>query len=347
MFKLTNKEFISLLKKDDIDSAYLFIGVEDYLKDECIDLIKKKYIDSSLETLNFVVLDGKISTADDLINSCETLPFMSPKKIVVLKDISQFFDREENNSKEMYDYLGNLGNHLCLILVDENNELKKTSKVYKYYKKTNKVVEFDKLKGKDLSLWVEKTVKGNNLRISYSNINYLIQNSSYFSKNITTTLYDLENELRKIISYVKDDEITKEDIDIVMVKTLDNNIFDLLSSINKGDVDNALSIFNDIYLSNEPIPKILFMISRQVRLMLSYNIYREKGYTEGEIMDKLQIKSYEYSKISAQAKMYSTNELEKYLNLLLSIDKKFKTSASDQRIDMEVLIIRLSKKIIK
>ncbi|WFA09528.1 DNA polymerase III subunit delta [Tissierella sp. Yu-01] len=343
---MTNKEFMSLMKKGDIDSTYLFIGVEDYLKDECIDLIKGKYIDSSLETLNFVVLDGKISTTDDLINSCETLPFMSPKKIVVLKDISQFFDKEENNSKEMYDYLGNLGDHLCLILLDENNELKKTSKVYKYYKKINKVVEFDKLKGKDLSQWVEKIVKGNNLRISNSNINYLIQNSPYFSKNITTTLYDLENELRKIISYAKDDEITKEDIDIVMVKTIDNNIFDLLSSINKGDVDNALSIFNEIYFSNEPIPKILFMISRQIRLMLSYNIYRERGYTEGESMEKMQIKSYEYSKISAQAKMYSTNELEKYLNLLLSVDKKFKSSASDQRIDMEVLIIRLSKKII-
>jgi DNA polymerase-3 subunit delta len=343
---LIYKEFLKLLKKDDIDSTYLLIGDEDYLKDECVGVIKKKYVDESLETLNYTVLDGKISTFDDLINSCETLPFMSPKKVVVLKSISQFFDKEENNSKDVYNYLENLGTHLCLILFDENNELKKTSKIYKYYKKINSVVEFDKLKGKDLAQWVERIAKVNNTNISYSNINYLIEHSSYLSKNVHTTLYDLENELKKILSYVKDGEITKEDIDIVMVKTLDNNIFDLLSSINKGDVDSALKIFNEIYLSNEPIPKILFMFTRQIRLMLSYNLYREKGYTEGEIVEKLGIKSYEYSKISAQAKMYPIKELEDYLNLILSIDRKFKTTSSDQKIEMEILIIKLTKKLL-
>lgn len=339
-------EFLKILKNDNADSTYLFLGEEDYLINECIEIVKKKYIEESLEALNYSILDGKNSAIDDLINTCETLPFMSPKKIVLLKEVAQFFDKDDSNAlKDIYNYLDNLGDHVCLILVDNSNELKKTTKVYKYYNKNNKVVDFTKLKGKDLSLWIEKILKKYNAKMSFSNINYFIQHSSYLSRNVNSTLYDLENELKKVMSYSRDMEITKEDIDFVMVKSLDNNIFDLLASINRGDVDSSLSIFNQIYLSNEPIPKILFMISRQIRLMLGYNIYREKGYIDGEIIDKLQIKSYEYSKISAQAKSYSIKTLEGYLNLLLTVDKKLKTSSSDEKIEMEILIINLSKKI--
>lgn len=305
--------------------------------------MKKRYVEESLETLNFIVLDGKTSTIDDLVNTCETLPFMSSKKIVVVKEISQFFDKED--SEELYNYLDNLGSHLCLILVDNTKELKKTTKGYKYYNKNNKVVEFVKIKGKDIIQWVEEVLTRYSIKMSISNINYFIQHSSYLSRNINLNLYDLENELKKVISYAKNSEVTKDDIDFVMVKTLDNNIFDLLTGINKGDVDSSLAIFNEIYLLNEPIPKILFMISRQIRLMLGYHIYKSKGYADGEIIDKLQLKSFEFSKISSQSKMYSIKELEGYLNMLLLVDKKIKTSSVDERIEMEILIINLSKKI--
>lgn len=338
-------DFLKLLKADDINSTYLFMGDEEYLMDECIALVKKSYVSESLEALNYAVLDGKNTTFDNLVNTCETLPFMAPKKIVILKDMAQLFDKENNDLKDLYDYLDNLGNHLCLILVDSSNELKKTTKIYKYYNKNNKVVEFAKLKGKELSQWIERITKKNKVNISFSDINYFIQHSTYLSRNVNSTLYDLENELTKVMSYSKNGEIVKDDIDLVMIKSLDNNIFDLLSAINRGDIDSSLSIFNEIFLLNEPIQKILFMISRQMRLMLGYNIYRSKGYTDGEIIEKMQIKPYEYQKISTQARGFSIKELEENLNLLLDVDKKLKTTPTDEKIEMEILLIRLSKKL--
>lgn len=335
-----------VIKNENINSSYLFLGEEDYLMNEGIDMVKEQYVEDSLDAINFSIIEGRVSDFNDLINNCETLPFMSSKRIVLLKDVSQFIEKEGVSSKsDIYTYLDSLGDHLCLILVDNTNELKKTTKLYKYYKNKDKVVEFTKLKGKELTQWIEGILSKNNISMSFSNINYFIQHSSYLSRNINSTLYDLENELTKVISYSKKSEINKEDIDFIMVKTLDNNIFDLLSAINKGDVDSSLSILNDIYLSNEPIQKILFMITRQIRLMLGNNIYKEKGYTDGEISDKLQIKSYEYSKIAYQARAFTIKELEGYMNLLLSVDKKLKTSSVDEKIEMEILLVKLSKKI--
>ena len=340
------KDFLTIINRDKIEATYLFIGEEEYLMNECIATLKKKYIEESFETLNYTVLEGKVATFNDLVNTCETLPVMSSKKIVLLNDITIFFDREEKSiDKELLNYLDNLGNYLCLILLDNFNELKKNTKIYKYYNKNNKVVEFNKLKGKVLIEWINKIAKLHNANISYSNANYFVQQSSYLSRNIHSNLYDLENELIKVISFSQNFEVTKDDLDLVTIKSLDSNIFDLLSAINRGDIDSSLKIFNDIYLSNEPIPKILFMISRQIRLMLGYNIYKNKGYTDGEIIDKLHIKSYEYNKISSKAKFFKIKELEDNLNLILEVDKKLKTSTADERTELEILIVKLTKKI--
>lgn len=339
------KEFLNGVKNNTIDSSYLFYGEEEYLINECIGILKNSFIDKSFEELNIANIDGREANFDKLMNACETLPFMSEKKIVLLNDINIFFEREESAAGlDIYKYLDTLGSHVCLILIDNLGELKKTSKLYKFYNKRNRAVEFLKLRGKDLNLWIEDKLSKYNKKISLSNINYFIQRSTYLSRNINSNLYYLENEIIKTISFSKRDEVTKEDIDLVLAKSLDSNIFDLLSAVNKGDVDSSLSIFNEIYLSNEPIQKILFMITRQIRLILSYNIYKQKGYGERDIQEKLQIKPYEFSKISSQSKSFKIDELEKSLNSVLAVDKKVKTTSSNDKIEMEILLVSLSTK---
>lgn len=342
---LNYNEFLRKIKNNTIDSSYLFYGEEEYLIDECIGILKNNFIDKSFEELNIATIEGREAGFDKLMNACETLPFMSQKKIVLLNDMHIFFEREESGAGvDIYKYLDNLGSHVCLVLIDNLGELKKTSKVYKFYNKKDNAVEFQKLKGKDLNLWIEEKLSKYNKKISLSNINYFIQRSTYLSRNINSNLYYLENEIIKTVSFSNGDVVTKEDIDLVLAKSLDSNIFDLLSAVNRGDVDSSLSIFNEIYLSNEPIQKILFMITRQIRLILSCNIYKQKGYGERDIQEKLQIKPYEFSKISSQSKNFKIDELERSLNKILAVDKKVKTTSSNDKIEMEILLVSLSTK---
>lgn len=339
---MDHKKFIEIINENKLESSYLFIGDEEYLMNQAIQLLKSTYIDDNFETLNFTQIDGKDRDFDSLVNACETLPFMSSKKIVILKDIAEFFEDDNLNFRgDIYKYFDDLDNYLCLILLDNTTSLKKTTKIYRHFKKKGRVVEFTKLKGKDVNLWVENILKKHGLGMSYSNINYFVQQSSYLSRNLNYTLYDLENELLKIISYVKKGEITKEIIDLVLTKSIDSNIFDLLGAINEGNSDRALRTFHEIYMTNEPIPKILVMISRQVRLILTYKLYREKGYTDGEILDKLNIKSYEFSKISAQSRKFNIKKLEYSLEEILATDKKIKTTSGSEKLFMEMLIVNL------
>jgi len=338
------KELISSINNDKLLTVYLFTGIERYLMDKTLELLKEKYIDKSFETLNYIVLDGKEVEFKDILDACETLPFMSQKKIVVIKDINEVMgNKGVDFDKKLSDYITKLDDYLIFIIIDKSNNMGQSTNIYKTVKKLGGIVEFEKLKGRDLSLWVEKKFKEFKKAISYDNIIYFLQSSSYNAYNSPKTLYDLENEILKIVNFTDNKEITREDIDLVLSRTLDTNIFNLLSYINKKDTDAALRTFNELYISNEPIQLILSMVARQIRLMLSYKLFKERGDTEGSIQKKMQIKDYEFKRISQEASNFSKEYLIQALELILKFDIKQKTSSHDEKLAFEMLIVQLSQ----
>ncbi|MCK9443144.1 MAG: DNA polymerase III subunit delta [Tissierellaceae bacterium] len=336
-------EFLRAIKNNELQTCYLLTGSEVYLRDRGLEVLKKTYIQESLEELNYIIIEGKELNFKDIFNACETLPFMAEKKVVLIKDIVEAMESDPKDLDEkLGSYIESLGDYVCLVIIDKFNSLKKTTKLYKSIKKQGGIVEFSKLKGKDLNSWVEKEFKGHGKSISYSNISYFIQQSAYGDYNSTKSLYDLENEISKVINYAGEGEITKGHVEIAMIRTLDTNIFNLLDSINRKDRDSALGILNDLYISNEPIQRILFMIIRQIRLLLGYKLYRERGDDGGSIQKKLQIKDYEFKKISFEANKFHKDNLIGALEHILDLDIKQKTSSNDEKLALEMLIIQLS-----
>lgn len=337
-------ELMQKIKNDDIESSYLFTGEEEYLMKQTISTIKRKYINPSFETLNYIVIDEKESDFETILNACETLPFMASKKLVIVNDIEKMLENDKDDlSKKLGKYIESLDSHVLLLIVDKRNSLRKTTSIYKKSKKLGRVVEFGNLKGKDINDWVANTAKKMNKSISSRNVNYFLNKSSYTKYGSDKNLYDIENEFLKVISYSSDHEISKENIDMVLTKTLDNNIFDLLKSISNKDSDGALKIFAEILSAKEPVQKVMFMIIRHLRLLLMYKLYREKGYSENETRSKMKISPYEFKNIAYQSKGFTQEKLKKGLEDILELDVKQKTSSNDDKLALEILIVKLCK----
>lgn len=342
------KEFFSILKKDEIENYYLFTGQEEYMMKLALEELKNKYISNDFETLNYTMIDGKNAKLDTLINASETLPFMSSKKIVVLKDISNFLEELDDRVKEeLYNCIVNLGDFLVLIFMDGSFSLKKNTKFYKLIKKNERQVEFTKLIGQDVNKWINTLAKKNGKKIDLLNIKYFIDQTSYNSRNVDLNLYDLENEFLKIVDYAKEEEITKEDIDSILIKTIDTNIFEFLEAFSSKSAERSLMLFNQMYISGEPIQRMFFMMIRQIRLILGYIIYKTKGYDNKGIQEKLSIKSYEFGKIRSQANGFNLEELEKIMQRLLEIDKSMKSSMTDDKLLIEVFLVEMGNGIYK
>lgn len=355
---LNYKELIKKAKAKDLKSVYLLYGEEPYLIDYTLNTLKKIYIDEAFEPLNYMVLCGKNADFETILNACETLPFMSDKKIIIIEDHPLFKTKKESNSEiagldtddykdKLINYLDSLEEHLCLFFVEKNSSIRKSNPLYKKIAKVGDVIEFKKLRGQDLNHWVEDSFKKYKKKISRSDINYFIAHSSYFDSNQEKTLYDLENEIIKISNYLSEDKhVNKVTLDLLMAKPLEMNVFNLLNSISQKDGERAMILFNEMYMSNQPVLFILHMIIRQLRNMLNYKVLKTKGYTEGDIYEKIKLSKYEYQKVSNQSNNFTISQLEKALFHCLETDKKIKLGLlEDDRLALEILITNLCFKI--
>lgn len=335
-------EFNKLLKSKKLASVYLLKGTEEYLMDKYIENVRISYIDDNFRMLNYVEIDIN-GNFDDILNSCETLPFMSEKKLVLIKDIYEMIQLDKTIAEKLNDYLEEISSDIILLIKDKNNKLKKNTRLYKTLNRLGGVVEFNRLNRVQLKVFIKKILARNEKKIYEKDLDYFIDKSNYLAYRSEKSLFELENELLKIVNHSEAGVISREDIEGNLVLDLETSIFTLIDRIMLRDTEASLIIFNNMYKLREPVPRILYMLIRHYRLMIKYMTYSKKGYRMGDIGKKLDISSFELKKIDGNIRRFSEDYVRKSLEELLNLDKKQKTSSLDEKLAMETLIVKLTK----
>lgn len=341
---LKYNSIISDIESNNIRNLYLFYGSETILIRDMVLKIKNKLIDPDFESLNFIKLDGSNLDYDALINACETLPFMNGRKVVVIEDC-QFFKHSKNEkgsrkgdygNSDIAGYLGRIPETTVLILV-AGTEVDKRTRIYNAIKKNGDITEFGMLKDNELVSWIVNGFKRMGKKISPSDALHL-------TGRISGNLEDIQNEMNKLASYVGEGTtVTRQDIDTVVHKSLEMNIFQLVDSVSAKSPGSALIILNELLLDGEPIPVVLVMIARQYRLLLNSKLLLKKGYSRTEIAKKLALKPYIASKMIQLSNKYSEAQIECRLRKCLDADAAIKTGTMDQRTAVEMLIVDFAK----
>ncbi|EGY79574.1 hypothetical protein HMPREF9129_1299, partial [Peptoniphilus indolicus ATCC 29427] len=167
------------------------------------------------------------------------------------------------------------------------------------------------------------------------------QKSGYNSKNLNVVLYDVKNEVDKILATAKD-EVNRQMIDEVYISNIDTNIFNFLDAMMNKNISVILLELNNLYQVGEPIQKIFYMVARQFRLLLSYKNLKEQGYQDMKIMEKLKIKQYEFSKLKVASNKFEKDKLKEIYISLLEYDHTIKTRTVDERALFESLLVKIS-----
>lgn len=329
--------------KDDTHSgAYLFFGKEKYLMENAIGYLLNKYVKGS-EAFNYIKFKGSEVKPEDIISACETYPVMNDKKVVLLRDVSDFI-AEYDLKKSFYEFLDNLSDFVILIFWDTAN-IKKTTKFYKYFKKNNRDIDFEKLSAVDANRFVKSYFLRKGKKINDREAALFIKESGYTSKNEDIVLLDLNSEMDKIAAAAKSDLISESDIRNLITENIDTNIFAFLDSMMQRNSEIALAEFHNIVKLGEEYPIIFYHIIRQVKNLLSYKILSEKNISQTEIMNKMGVSKFEFDK---KIKIYERNFSKKFLidfyEELIRADEFFKTSSVDEIVIFETLIIKYCKK---
>ncbi len=327
------------IETDQWSGAYLFYGEEEFIKEQALDRLINSLIPKEFRDLNYEMIDGIEVEPDDIINACETLPFMSSKRIIVVKDFYLFGNKKGTSDQEeqMLNYIRNANEATCLIFYC-HGDVDKRRALYKYIKKTGKAYEFTRLKNRELIQWVSQKFKENGKRISQYCVNYFID-------RVGNDLDKVYNEILKLVDYVGNSEtIDKEAIDRVVTPSLEQSIFKLVDAIGEKRSSQALILLKDLLHGGQGVAPILAMIARQFRLIMQCKEYYRQGYSADVISSKLGQPGFVVKKCIAQSRNFTMEQLRGGLSLCLELDYGIKSGRIQDVTGLEMLIIKMCMK---
>lgn len=330
------------IKKNNIKNCYIFYGSDEDMVKENISLIKTKLIKDKLINkdfidLNFAEFDGNtLDNFDEVINACETLPFMSSKKIVLIYRAN--FLGKNKKSEGIYsafkEYLENIPEDTVLILyyIFKEKREKVEYKVLKLNKKCD-IIEIKDLKGKELEKKVKDLFQEKDKKIGVVELRL-------FCSNMPNNIGIIEKEVEKLCCYTFERDITKQDIYDMFPAKQEDDIFVLVDKIGDKRVKEAIDRFNELLYIGENVFNILYMIERQFNLIYQVSQYSKEGKTIEEISKIIRLPSFICTKLVRQSKKFTKAQIRNAVEACLETEKVLKSTSTNKKVEMEMLIIQ-------
>ena len=226
--------FFDELKAGTVRNVYCFYGPEAYIRRSAVAKLREKVLMPGLEDMNETVLSAP--TAQQIIESCETLPMMSDYRLIIVRDCALTQNGkakdEAQESAALCEYLPRVPETTCL-LFDLGDGVDKRKKLAQALMKLPGAVSFDALDDAQLARWMGQTLRPLGKRMDRAACEALA-----FTSGRDLTM--LSGELQKLAAYVGErTDITTQDIEQVATHTAECTVFAMVDAITEGRAQQA------------------------------------------------------------------------------------------------------------
>ena len=134
--------------------------------------------------------------------------------------------------------------------------------------------------------------------------------------------------------------ITKNAVDLLAIRSLDSNIFDLTDNLGKKNIQKSLDILNDLLYQKEPIQKILITLYNHFKKL--YIIKLAERYKK-DVAIALNLKpnqTFLINKYKTQSRYFSEEEIRNIIDEMINLDSSYKVGLIDVNIGLEAILCR-------
>lgn len=298
------KELYAAWDRGECNPVYLFHGEEEYIKKSALERLRAVVLPAGLEALNETVLEGSVS-AERIIEAAETLPVMCEKKLVLVRDWAPLLSgRAKNEAEEaerMVKWLPDAPESTALVFYvrGKADGAKKTTKALK-----KSEVLFAPLDDVTLLRWIRRQARENGVQIAQEACDVLV-----FAAGRDLTR--LVGEIGKLAAYAgKGNEISAQDVRALVTPTAESTVFEMIDALTAGRFAQAENLLRMLLVMGENRVRILYMITRQVRLLCLTRELLEAKKTQAEIQSALGVKPYGAKRLMEQARRMKRESLE-------------------------------------
>lgn len=332
---LYNEEVMKSLNEDlktgQWKQIYLLYGEEAYLKKQYRDRFIKAMIPDG-DTMNYAYFEGKNTDVRQVIDLAETLPFFSERRLIVLENTGFF----KSSGSELADYIPEMPSTTNFLFLEE--EVDKRSRLYKAVKAKGHIVELSAQDENTLKRWILSILKREEKQMTDDTV-------LYFLGRTGTDMENIQRELEKLICYTLGRSVvTKEDVDAVCVTQITSHIFDMVNAVAAGQQRRALDLYYELLALKEPAMRILFLLTRQYRLLFHVKALAGQGYGKKEIASRAGLHPFAAGKYMDQAKQFRMKELRAVMEESADLEYRVKTGLLTDSLAVELFIVKHSGK---
>lgn len=325
------------IKSKEFKNFYLLYGDEDYT---IINLRNKLREAMGLQEpdLNYAYFYGNDFDQKRCDDLARTAPFFAEQRLIVLEN-TELFKKASDFADSVMTFPEST---ICLFIekrqdADEKKQIvDKRGRLYKFIAKNGTVVECSKTGSSDLLTFVGLQLKKENKVMSKST-------ATYFLSLINTSLFNVKNELDKLVSYVGDrEEITKADVDEITCKLINDQMFKMIDEIALGHKDKVMKMYMELVELRINVNIILANLRNHFKHLVEIKSVG-RSVSREDFIKKAGIMPFLYGRYLDQARNFEYDDLKHKLELCVETEFNFKTGQVSDVIGLELLIIELMK----
>lgn len=287
--------------------------------------MKIKNIIDEIKDKEVIKIDLSISSFESVLEQINTYNFLSDCKVVICYNTFFLEGGEHPEIKELKKYLENPSDNYLILVTESLSDKKEIKELLNLLEVVDSRISSEVL--------IKKNLDG-----------FMMDNNTvkYFVSYCLGNNEKIFNELKKIKCFKSNDEvkvITINDINNLVMKDYDDNIFDLVNAIVRRDKPLIFDIFSRLMEKEKDCINIIASISSQIRLLYSVKTLNEDRVSDMEISNILGVKPRAVSIALQNCNNFSSIKLLYLLNELADIDIKSKSESVDSEFLMKKFIL--------
>jgi DNA polymerase-3 subunit delta len=329
---------------------YLFHGEDDLSRREAVKALLPAA--GSDDYLEVSVFEGA-ADVQQIIQACNTLPFLAGKRYVLLRNFIAANTRRGKGEGEeepaeaeqapagkrppqaLRDYLPNMPDSTVLV-VEESGKAPANSVLVKYARAEGEEREFRPLQGAELTRWIRDQFETRHAPVHPLAVQTLM---AYVGSDLLL----LEKEIEKLSAYAGGQQVTQQDVAEMVASAEETKVWDMIDAAAMARPQQALTQLRHLLAdSANPPLRTLGAITNRFRAMIMIKELADQRLPDIAIARQTGLQDWSVRNTRPLVRQFTLEQLKQVYERLLETDITLKRSPLDEKLTLELLVLDIA-----
>ncbi len=309
---------------------YLIYGDQDLLLERQLEKLKRDVGELVDLEFNSQTFDGESASGDDIVAACNTFPFASERRIVIVRNVDKM---GKDGTDALVKYAENPADTTILALVAK--KLAKNTRLYKVVDKLGGLIAREAPKPSEFPREVQSLFARKGKSVT-------LEGAELMVNAVGKDLRRLSVEVDKAVAFTgAKAELTVDDIEQVVSTSATTQVWELGPALGDRDCARALALVERLLGDGQSVHGLHALALRHIRDLIAARALIDRGEgSTGAVAAALGKQEWQVRTLPRQARGFTSTELVDILRSAAAGEAQMKTSR-DPRLVFERWIVKV------